>query len=496
MLIAAYFGWKTLAAGTRNIERPLAVAAHRATLRVVVTERGNLESTVTVDGVCEMTGQQIKIIQLVPEGEKVKKGQVVCRFDTAEIDKNVAQQEIKSKQAKSRIETQLQEIEIARNKGEGEFRDAEIEEVLAKGNLEKYQKADYTAEISDLKGQIAQQQSKAEEAKIKLDQTTELMKKGFRSAEQVRGAKTEFEQYKFFYDSYTEKLKSKQDYEYKLKSLELSSKVEQAAGKMVRAKATAKASVAKAQSEFDGAVATFTIEDQQLKEYLGQRDKAAIKAEQDGIVAYANDRWYDPGSRIREGAMVYSRQKVFSLPDMSKMQVKVNIHESLVKKVKVGQRAEVRVDAYPNAVLQGLVKSVSQLADSNNSFISGGSKEYTTYVTIEKMPEEGLKPGMTAEVRINVSVLNNVLVVPLQAVVEHKGEHFAFVEGKAGAVSRKTVAIGESNEKEVQVLSGLAEGDRVVLDARTRAEAEFKNEADKEPDAKPAPASPGAPGPK
>src|SRR3954469_9467339 len=89
----AYYGWSSLGIGTRTVERPLAVAAHRATLRVVVTERGNLESTITVDGICEMTGRENKIIQLVAEGSKVKKGEIVCRFDTSEIEKNIAQQE-------------------------------------------------------------------------------------------------------------------------------------------------------------------------------------------------------------------------------------------------------------------------------------------------------------------------------------------------------------------------------------------------------------------
>ena len=126
--------------------------------------------------------------------------------------------------------------------------------------------------------------------------------------------------------------------------------------------------------------------------------------------------------------MVYARQKIFSLPDMTSMQVKVNIHESLVKKVKAGQKAEIRVDAFPNVVLTGTVKNVSLLADSNRSFMSGGAKEYTTVVTIDEMPTEGLKPGMTAEVRIKVGDLPNALIVPLQAVAQHKGDHFAFVE--------------------------------------------------------------------
>ena len=75
--------------------------------------------------------------------------------------------------------------------------------------------------------------------------------------------------------------------------------------------------------------------------------------------------------------MVYSRQKIFSLPDMTSMQVKVNIHESLVKKIKPGQMAEIRVDAFPNLVLIGKVKTVSQLADSNRGWMSGGRRRNT-----------------------------------------------------------------------------------------------------------------------
>ena len=57
---------------------------------------------------------------LVPEGTKVKKGDVVCKFDGSEIQKNIAQQEIKYKQATARIETTQQEVEIQRNKGESD----------------------------------------------------------------------------------------------------------------------------------------------------------------------------------------------------------------------------------------------------------------------------------------------------------------------------------------------------------------------------------------
>lgn len=122
--------------------------------------------------------------------------------------------------------------------------------------------------------------------------------------------------------------------------------------------------MSKAASEYESARGTADIEQQQLKEYLTQKDKTVMRAEQGGIVAYANNEYYDSSRQVREGATVYSRQKIFSLPDMTRMQVKVNIHESLIKKIKAGQRAEVRIDAFPNVVFVGTVKSVSQLADS------------------------------------------------------------------------------------------------------------------------------------
>ena len=138
------------------------------------------------------------------------------------------------------------------------------------------------------------------------------------------------------------------------------SKVDQARKRVELAQATARAELLKASSENESAKATEAIEEQQLNEYRKQKEKTIITAAQGGIVAYANDVYYDASRQIREGATVYFQQKIFSLPDMSQMQVKVNTHESLVKKIKAGQPAEIRIDAFANTVFTGKVKSVSQ----------------------------------------------------------------------------------------------------------------------------------------
>ncbi len=122
---------------------------------------------------------------------------------------------------------------------------------------------------------------------------------------------------------------------------------------------------------------------------------------------------------------------------------------------------------------------MSQLADSTRPWLTGGVKQYPTVVKLDDLKSQEVKPGMTAEAKVLVGVLENVLVVPVQAIAEHKGEFFAFAP-KAGKIKLQKVKIGENNETHVQILEGLAEGDRVALDARLRAAAEFKLEDKKQ----------------
>jgi RND family efflux transporter MFP subunit len=469
----AYFGSWIHWPGASSEEGPLLSEVRKATLKITVTERGNLESCVTVDGICEVNADQIKIISLVPEGTKVKKGDIVCKFDSSKIDKDLSQQDIKVKQAIAKIETSQQELEIQRNKGESDIIAAKVEMTLAKLDLEKYVEGDFKAETTKQRGEIRLKEKDLKEAKNKLDQYRALFKKGLKAQELVTVQESAVAQTELLYESAKIELEVKQKYDYKKKTTEFSSKADQAQKKIEQAVATLKAQMSKAQSENESAKATADIEQQQYKEFLKQKDKTVIRAGQDGVVAYANDRWYDSSRQIREGATVYSLQRIFSLPDMTKMQVKLNIHESLIKKIKAGQKAEIRIESFPGIVFEGTVTSVSQLADSTRPWMNGGAKQYPTVVKLDDLKSQEIKPGMTAEAKVLVGELADVMVVPVQAIAEHKGEFFAFVL-RAGHVKPEKVKIGENNETHVQILAGLVEGDRVALDARLRAAAEFK----------------------
>lgn len=76
-----------------------------------------------------------------------------------------------------------------------------------------------------------------------------------------------------------------------------------------------------------------------------------------------------------------------------------------------------------------------------------------------------LRPGMTAEVKIRVQTIPDVLQVPVQAIVEHGGKNYCLLYDKAAGWSKKQVKIGSTNDKTVVILEGLKEGDKVVMGA-------------------------------
>ncbi|MFO0957475.1 MAG: efflux RND transporter periplasmic adaptor subunit [Isosphaeraceae bacterium] len=475
----AYLGRDRLPIARKSADRPLTAVARRGTLRVIVTERGNCESTVSVDGVCELSGIQNKIIELTPEGHRVEKGTIVCRFDSAEIDKNVAQQRIKVQQAKSKIETTKQELEIARNDAESELVKAEGERKVAQLNLELYRLGTNPADVAEAKSKISLASKEYDKTKVEYEQMQGLVKKGFRSPQQLRALERSMEQFDFQKTSEERRYEVKKKFEYDKSIVENQSKVQLADKAHEKAIAQGKAKVAKAESEVEAAVGTHEIEQQQLELFLQQKQKTEIVAEQSGIVAYANDNMFDSSRQIREGAQVYARQRIFTIPDLTRMQVKVNVHESMVKKIKPGLKASIRVDALPGVELVGTVNSVSNLADSTRGWLNGGVKEYSTIVGIDNTPTDAsLKPGMTAEVQVMVEEIRDALQVPVQAIAEHKGAFHAFVEGPEG-FKPQAVKIGETDEKYVQVTEGLKDGDVVALDARKRAAEYFRDEEER-----------------
>ena len=261
------------------------------------------------------------------------------------------------------------------------------------------------------------------------------------------------------------------------KLTELKAKAEDAVRELERTKKSQSAATEKVVNELQSSQKTAGLEKRHLERLRKQLDKCVVTAPQDGIVIYFK-RYWDESSRIRIGTNLNYQWPIFTLPDLDNMQVNVKIHESVVKKVQNGQAVAMQVEALPNHVLHGKVKTVATLSQ-NDDWRGNGVKEYKTEVSIDDLPvDAGLRPGMTAEVKILIKTVPDALTVPVQAVTELDGKHICYVLNSSG-LERREVKIGENNQQLIQIVDGLEEGERVALDARVRAAAELKTDANK-----------------
>lgn len=224
---------------------------------------------------------------------------------------------------------------------------------------------------------------------------------------------------------------------------------------------------AQQRARFRSAERKFNLERVKLADVNEQIEAATIIAERPGLVVYGasdqNASRYRRSSEeaIAEGATVRERQAILTIPDMREMAVKVNIHESAVQRVAVGQAANVSIDAFPDARLTGVVTKVAVVADSANSFMNPDLKVYPTTIKIDG-EYDWLRPGMSAEVEILVDRLQDVIYVPLQAVSYFDDKRVVYI-ARSGEPEMREVETGTFSESFIEIRSGLREGEEVLL---------------------------------
>ena len=455
----------------------------RGELAITVTERGNLESQSDVEVFCEVddiSGDGINgtpIIGIVENGSSVTEGDLLVELDSAphleRLDRQILDTEraIAAKiQAEAKHDNQKSQNEMNEANAELDVKLAELELEMFNDEEKGTYRLDIDAverQIEDINNEILAALSSMELKKNEKIGLEALFKLGYAGKRQLDQSVLDHLQAESQYAAKMNKLNTelasldnKQTYVREMQILQLEGSLATATRKLDQVVINNRAQLAQTESALRAASESLKKEQELLDRYREQLRYCEIFAPQDGMVAYAISHSRYSQEEIREGATVRPRQKILSLPNLSIMQVKTSVHESVLDQIRTELRAIIRVDAFPDRVYQGTVKSVAVLPDQGGWF-SPDTKVYKTIVTIDEEVER-LKPGMTAVVEIDVDRLRGVLTVPIQSIVQVAKQTYCFVD-VGGTPERRTVKLGRTNDKFIQVTEGLSEGDRVVL---------------------------------
>lgn len=199
------------------------------------------------------------------------------------------------------------------------------------------------------------------------------------------------------------------------------------------------------QSNFEVAVARLRAAEAELVVAQKALGDSVLLAPFDGIVSL---RHAQAGERVALDA------KVVSVVDLSRLQLEAAVPASEIGRLQVGQPVAFRVDGFGAQSFAGRIDRISPATVS-------GSRSINVYAVIDN-PQGVLRSGLFAQGAVSLERIEGALVVPASAVREELGRNtvYALVDG---AVRRRAVTIGPADAADrVQVLEGLAPGDRIV----------------------------------
>lgn len=177
-------------------------------------------------------------------------------------------------------------------------------------------------------------------------------------------------------------------------------------------------------------------------------EKGTLTAPMAGVVTFLD---------VRPGEIVNANQPVVMLSDLAAMEVDVNLDETDVVRVEVGQEARMSLDAFPTVELIGEVTYIASVAQTQSGVVL---YPVTIRLTPSQLPA---RAGMTADVEITTASQEDALIVPLRA-IHAEGER-AYVDRLVGGqIERVEVELGLMTETEIEITDGLDEGDTVVVE--------------------------------
>lgn len=213
-----------------------------------------------------------------------------------------------------------------------------------------------------------------------------------------------------------------------------------------------------AEAQVDSAKAALAASRQQLEmseadrqHYSALSEYSRITAPFDGVVTA---RYADTGSLIQAGTSNISSQPVVKLSQVNVLRLRIPVPESLAASVRDGEPADIRVKATNQHLSGKVIRSTDSLDRSTR----------TMQVEVDvPNPKYKLTPGMYADVSLRVQNAPNALTVPLQGISRNGDKTTVLLVNAQNHVEEREIRTGIEGSDRIEILSGLNEGDRVIV---------------------------------
>lgn len=200
----------------------------------------------------------------------------------------------------------------------------------------------------------------------------------------------------------------------------------------------------------------------EVQRALDQLGYTKIRAPIDGTVLARN---VQPGEMVTPGvASLGDGKPLLVVAQTASLLVRTELNQLDIAKVRMGLEAEIKVDALPGKTFRGKVHLVAAMGQKSERRKDSSLQVFPVDVLVP-MDQDGawaMKPGMMAEVKIPVEAKEDVLAVPVEAIVREDGKTL-LLKLENGEELKVNVLVGAQNDQRAEILSGIDAGDTIRL---------------------------------
>lgn len=198
--------------------------------------------------------------------------------------------------------------------------------------------------------------------------------------------------------------------------------------------------------EMENATRTFKVSEANRRAVLAQLSYTVVKAPFDGVITER---------KVEAGELASSGQTLLKMEDPNRLRLEAMVAENDLKAIALGHQIVVIIDALPGESLLGTVSRILP---------AGDPQTHTFTVKVDLPPTPGLRTGMFGRLQLDKGV-SRTIVLPSSAVIERGELTSVFVVDPDHVARLRWVRVGRRFNQQTEILSGINEGERVMIDA-------------------------------
>ena len=409
-----------------------------------------------------------KLIWVIDENTKIKKGDLLAKFETDDLLEKIENFEIEQDNLSKELDLAKENYRVILSENAAALQDAEEKLSQADDALRKYRRFERINKRDSLELAITEAEDalKTEEDTYREARDKQYEATSTQNAEEVRQAALDKQQAKI--DKAENALSNAEDnfkvfrrYDHPSQLLRLINAYDQAKLTLQKVRISTESKAIQQRKSMENLRRRVRWVTKQLERYKEYMPMMEWRAPEDGVVIYGDPdrRWGNIDVKL--GIEVGRGQVLITIPEMSNLVVDFDLPEQFRSKVQVGNKATITPDSLPGEKFEATISHIATLPVNMVSWDSASPKIYKTKLKLNKQSSK-LVNGMSVQIHVVTKVIPKVLFVPIEAVFEENDRFFVYRSGLGGP-QEVTVEIGESNDNFVQIKSGLKEDDVVYL---------------------------------